>query len=445
MIGQTLLHYQIIEKIGEGGMGVVYKALDTHLDRAVAAKVLPAQKVADPERKRRFVQEAKAASALNHPDIVTVYDISSVAGLDFIVMEFMDGQTLDRLIGRRGMKLGEALDCAVQIADGLARAHAAGIIHRDLKPSNLIVSPDGRVKILNFGLAKLVEESESGPLGPTATIKQADKPRTEEGFIMGTAAYMSPEQAEGRKVDPRSDIFSFGSVLYEMLTGQRAFGRESRISTLAAILREEPKPAGELNESLPPDIERVLARCLRKDPSRRWQTMSDLKVALQDLKEDSESGRLRAAPAAIKPKKRPLPLIAATAILCIAAGAVLLKLFPAKSKGQVEYETNRLTFDSGFSGMPTISPDGGMVAYASDRSGEGMLDIWVQQIAGGRPLRLTDHRPMTRFFPFRRTAPRSRSDPGATGAESSSSTPWAAKPAESPSGAIIPGFRPTAL
>ncbi len=390
MIGKTLLHYRIIEKIGEGGMGVVYKALDTHLDRAVAVKVLPPEKVADPERKRRFVQEAKAASALNHPNIITVYDIASADGLDFIVMEYVDGQTLDRLVGRRGMKLENALDCAVQIADGLARAHAAGIVHRDLKPSNILVTHDGRAKILDFGLAKLVEEPEAGQLGPTATIKEAEKPRTEEGFIMGTAAYMSPEQAEGRKVDPRSDIFSFGAVLYEMLTGQRAFSRESRISTLAAILREEPKPAGELNDSLPQDIERVLVRCLRKDPSRRWQTMSDLKVALQDLKEDSESGKLKAVAAGIKPRKRPLPVIAAAALVLIGVGAVLFRLLFFKPKGPVEYETSRLTFDSGFSGMPTISLDGSLVAYASDRSGDGMLDIWVQQVAGGQPLRLTD-------------------------------------------------------
>jgi hypothetical protein len=310
--------------------------------------------------------------------------------LDFIVMEYVDGQTLDRLVGRRGMKLENALDCAVQIADGLARAHAVGIVHRDLKRSNILVTHDGRAKILDFGLAKLIEEPEAGQPEPTATIKEAEKPRTEEGFIMGTAAYMSPEQAEGRKVDPRSDIFSFGAVLYEMLTGQRAFSRESRISTLAAILREEPKPAGELNDSLPQDIERVLVRCLRKDPSRRWQTMSDLKVALQELKEDSESGKLKAVAAGIKPKKRPLPVIAAAALVLIDVGAVLFRLLFFKPKGPVEYETTRLTFDSGFSGMPTISPDGSLVAYASDRSGDGMLDIWVQQVAGGQPLRLTD-------------------------------------------------------
>jgi serine/threonine protein kinase len=391
MIGQNLLHFRILEKIGEGGMGVVYKALDTHLDRPVAVKVLPPGKVADAEHKRRFVQEAKAASALNHPNIVTVYDVASDRGLDFIVMEFVDGQTLERLIGRRGMKLNEALGTAVQVADGLARAHAAGIVHRDLKPTNIIVTRDGLVKILDFGLAKLVEEPAPDQVGPTVTIQEAEKPRTEEGFILGTAAYMSPEQAEGKKVDARSDIFSFGAVLYEMLTGQKAFSRESRISTLAAILREEPKPAGQLNDSLPQDIEQVLVRCLRKDPARRWQTMSDLKVVLQDLKEDSESGKLRAVSAEAKPKKRSLLWLVSALILLLAAGAVLLKIFLAKPKGPVEYVTTRLTYDSGFSGQPTISPNGDLVAYTSDRSGEGTLDVWVQQISGGKPLRLTDN------------------------------------------------------
>ena len=207
MIGQSLLHYRILEKIGEGGMGVVYKALDTHLDRFVAVKVLPSEKVVDSEHKQRFVQEAKSASALNHPNIVIVHDFASDRSLDFIVMEYVEGQTLDQLIGRKGMKLNEALGYAVQITDGLARAHAAGIIHRDLKPTNIMVTPEGRVKILDFGLAKLTEDIRVEKLGTTATLVRPEKPRTEEGFILGTVTYMSPEQAEGKKVDSRSDIF----------------------------------------------------------------------------------------------------------------------------------------------------------------------------------------------------------------------------------------------
>jgi serine/threonine protein kinase len=263
MTGQTYLHYRILEKIGEGGMGAVYKAHDTHLDRPVAVKFLPADRLADPGRRQRFIQEARAASSLNHPNIIVIHDIASDGGRDFIVMEYVEGKTLDQLIGRKGMKFNEALAAAVQIADGLARAHAAGIVHRDLKPTNVMVAADGRVKILDFGLAKLTEDVGPDPAGPTMTLGRPDKPLTEEGFIMGTVAYMSPEQAEGKTVDSRSDIFAFGALLYEMLTGHKPFRGETRMSTLAAILREEPKPAAELNESLPPDIEPILARCLR--------------------------------------------------------------------------------------------------------------------------------------------------------------------------------------
>lgn len=392
LVGQTLLHYRIVEKTGEGGMGAVYKAVDTHLDRPVAIKVLPPDKVADPERKQRFVQEAKAASALRHPNIVVIHDIASDGGRDFIVMEFVDGRPLDQLIGRRGLKLNDALGYAVQIADGLAKAHAAGIIHRDIKPTNLMVTADGLVKILDFGLAKLTEDAPAGAAGPTMTIGREDKPRTEDGYVLGTAAYMSPEQAEGQKVDARSDIFSFGSVLYEMLTGRRAFDRGSRIKTLAALLNEEPPPPSAAGEAVPPELERVLVRCLRKDPQRRWQTMSDLKVALQDLKEDSESGKLRAAaPLARAGKKRTPVLAAAAAVLVLAAAAVAVKLFILKPEGPVEYEIIPLTFDSGMTASPTLSPDGTLMAYASDREGNGNLDIWVQQASGGKPLRLTNH------------------------------------------------------
>ena len=230
MIGKTLGHYQITEKLGEGGMGVVYKARDTHLDRFVAFKVLASEKVADPDRKRRFVQEAKAASALNHPNIIHVYDIDQADGTDFIAMEYVEGRTLAQLIPRRGMQLGEALKYAVQIADALARAHGAGIIHRDLKPSNIMVDEHGLVRVLDFGLAKLTEAAPSGGDETTRTAEAT----TEKGTIVGTTAYMSPEQAAGRKVDARSDIFSFGSVLYEMVTGrpvnllQVKSGREER-------------------------------------------------------------------------------------------------------------------------------------------------------------------------------------------------------------------------
>src|SRR5688572_10876857 len=250
MIGQTLGHYRNESKLGEGGMGVVYRAFDTHLDRAVAIKVLRPDATASPDRKRRFVQEAKSASALNHPGIVHIYDIDSVnlpdGPTDFIAMEFVPGKTLDQYIGKSGLSLNEALKYGIQIADALARAHAAGIVHRDLKPANIIVADDGRVKLLDFGLAKLTEAIDGDPEGATATAAQKN-PQTEEGAILGTVAYMSPEQAEGRKVDLRSDIFSFGSVLYEMVTGRRAFEGTNKISTLGAILHTEPTAASEIS------------------------------------------------------------------------------------------------------------------------------------------------------------------------------------------------------
>ena len=214
LLGQQVGSYQIQSLLGAGGMGVVYKGRDVRLNRSVAIKVLPADKVSDPERKRRFIQEARAASALNHPNIITIYDIGNESGIDFIVMEYVEGKTLDQRIPRKGMKSSEVLKLGVQMADALAKAHSAGIVHRDLKPSNVMVTDDGLVKVLDFGLAKLTEVSESGEEA-TLTLQS----QTEEGTIIGTLSYMSPEQAEGRKVDARSDIFSFGAVLYEMVTG----------------------------------------------------------------------------------------------------------------------------------------------------------------------------------------------------------------------------------
>ncbi len=392
LAGQTLLHYRITEKIGEGGMGAVYKAVDTHLDRPVAIKVLPPDKVADPDRRSRFVQEAKAASALRHPNIVVIHDIAADRGRDFMVMEFVEGRSLDVLVGRKGLKLNEALGYAVQVADGLAKAHAAGIIHRDLKPSNIMVTEEGLVKILDFGLAKLTEETPAAGADPTRTLDIKEKPRTEEGTIVGTAAYMSPEQAEGKKVDARSDIFSFGAVLYEMLTGRRAFGGDSRIKTLAAVLNEEPKPPSSMSEAVPLELERVLVRCLRKDPQRRWQTMSDLKVALQDLKEDSESGKLQAAAAPARPKKRTALFAVLAVLLALTAIAILQKLLVIKSKAPAEFEQpTPLTYDTGLTWSPTVSADGNLMAYASDREGRRTYDLWIQHLATGSARRLTDH------------------------------------------------------
>jgi len=393
MTDQTIGHYKILDKLGEGGMGVVYKAHDTHLDRFVAIKVLPAEKVTNPERKRRFVQEAKAASALNHPNIITIYDIGSDNGCDFIAMEFVNGKTLEEWLGQKGLRLGETLKVAVQIADALATAHAAGIIHRDLKPGNVMVTEVGLVKVLDFGLAKLMDMSEGREENTTRTMAMDAAPSTELGAIVGTVAYMSPEQAEGKTLDGRSDIFSFGSVLYEMATHRRAFQGETRMSTLSAILRGEPKPVSDASSSVPRELEKIINRCLRKDPARRFQHMGDLKVELEELKEDSDSGKLAlGATAATNSSRRSLLGVILTAGALLAAMVIGIAWWLNRSPKRVSAPVlTRLTSDSGLTTDPALSPDGKLVAYASDRSGEGNLDLWVQQVAGGDAIRLTRH------------------------------------------------------
>ena len=355
-VGRSLLHYRITEKIGEGGMGVVYKARDTHLDRTVAIKVLPAEAMADPERKRRFVQEAKAASALNHPNIIDIHDINSDAGVDFIAMEYVAGKTLDRRIGRKGLRIGEALKYAVQIADALAAAHAAGIVHRDLKPANIMVTETGLVKVLDFGLAKLTQPTQSEVSGTVSSMESL----TGEGRIMGTVAYMSPEQAEGKAVDARSDIFSFGSVLYEMLTGRQAFQGDSTISTLSAILNKEAAP---LSAEIPHDLERIVTRCLRKDPARRFQAMADLKVELEELKEEADSGRLQVAPAVAK-QVSPfrLAVVAFAVIALVAAGWYWLGR-RRSAEPEAVLTPVPLTSYPGYELTPSFSPDGTQVAF----------------------------------------------------------------------------------
>jgi eukaryotic-like serine/threonine-protein kinase len=394
MVGRTILHYEIVEKLGEGGMGVVYKARDTHLDRFVAIKVLPPENVADAERKRRFVQEAKSASALNHPNIITIYDISSDDGIDFIAMEYVAGKALNQLITRKGLPLGEALKYAVQIADALAAAHAAGIIHRDLKPGNVMVggAPErsGSVKVLDFGLAKLTDRVDSSDRELTATIGHDDAPATGEGTIVGTISYMSPEQAEGKKVDGRSDIFSFGALLYEMVTGRRAFHGDSKLSTLSAILREEQKPASQVVEGLPRELERIIARCLRKSPERRFQTMADLKVALEELKEESDSGTLSAAPAPQqRPARRLVWALALLAIIAAGLGTLWFIRSPAKPP-EAALNPIPLTTYRGFQVDPSFSPDGNQVAFAWNGEKQDNYDIYVKLIGtNGPPLRLT--------------------------------------------------------
>jgi len=346
LAGRTLAHYRLVEKIGSGGMGVVYRAEDTHLDRTVAIKVLPADAVADPERRRRFVQEAKAASALNHANIIHIYDIGSADGIDFIAMEYVSGKTLDESIGRRGLPVDDALRCAAQVAAALAAAHAAGIVHRDVKPANVMVTEKGLVKVLDFGLAKLMERDEV--LGAATTL--ARPPLTLQGTIVGTVAYMSPEQAEGKTVDLRSDIFSFGSVLYEMVAGRRAFAGDSTVGTLAAILHQEPTPI----EGIPPELEQIIARCLRKEPDRRIQHMDDVALALDELRDTARAARTRgpASPNASAPGagsgSRPWWRWPAGALLCLLLAAALVI-------GNVGGIRDRLTGSAGPSSIRSIA------------------------------------------------------------------------------------------
>jgi eukaryotic-like serine/threonine-protein kinase len=372
-------------------MGVVWKARDTHLDRFVALKTLPAERLADPERKRPSVQEAKAASALNHPNIVHIYDIAEGDGVQFISMEYVPGKTLDQLIGRKGLRLNETLKYAVQIADALAQAHAAGIIHRDLKPSNVIVSESGHVKVLDFGIAKLTEIT-TGEFGETATMRAHEGPSTEEGAIVGTVAYMSPEQGEGKKVDARSDIFSFGSMLYEMVTGRQAFHGDSKLSTLSAILKDDPRPVSAVAADVPRDLEKIITRCLRKDPDRRFQHMGDVKVALQELKEESDSGKLTGVVPAVVPAQRKsrwvMWALGGAAVLLILMAVGLWFLHPrthpaAKIVPFTSYPGLQIT--------PAFSPDGKQVAFAWDSEKGGNFDIYVKLVDAGTPLRLTNN------------------------------------------------------
>jgi serine/threonine protein kinase len=377
MIGQTLGHYRIETKLGEGGMGVVYKAQDTQLDRPVAIKVLPTGRVEDPERKRRFVQEAKAASALNHPNIVHIYGVDTAAGVDFIAMEYVEGKTLDELVPAKGMRAAQALKHAVQIADALAKAHGAGILHRDLKPSNIMVTDEGRVKVLDFGLAKLMEPADSTPEGTTLTARTF----TEEGAVVGTAPYMSPEQAEGRKLDARSDIFSFGSVLYQMVTGRRPFTGDSRLSILTRILHEDPP---QLAASIPPELEKIILRCLRKDPARRYQTMADLKVALEDVAEESGSGTQ------VRPRLRFRWTRAALLPALLLAGSYVWREWrPTQNTEPLRAEA--LTTFPGIEHSPSFSPDGNHVVFTWSGPKRDNHDIYVQQIGAGTPLPLTHH------------------------------------------------------
>ncbi len=384
-VGARLGPYKIVARMGEGGKGVVWKARDTRLDRFVALKFLPADRVGDPDRRQRFAQEARTVSALNHPNIVTLYEIGQAEGADFIAMEFVPGKPLDWLIPQKGMRLNEVLQYAIQIADALAAAHAAGIIHRDLKPANIVVNANGLVKVLDFGLARLTGPGGTGGFANTQTMAAA--PRTEDGKIVGTVSYTSPDQAEAKKVDARSDIFCFGTLLYEMLTGRRAFQNDSKISALAAILNRKPEPADQLSKDIPREVSRILQRCLRQDPERRAHSMADLKLALEEVKEDSESGMLAGAPAAGKSGRSKIRWAAALVLLLAGSGAYQ---FLRAQETPAALEAVTLTTYAGYESSPSFSPDGNQVAFSWNGEKQDNFDIYVKPVAsGGRPLRLT--------------------------------------------------------
>jgi len=389
--GTKLGPYEILSALGAGGMGEVYKARDSRLDRFVAIKVLPADKLTDPERKRRFIQEARAASALNHPNIVTIYDVGSENGVEFLAMELVAGRTLEDLTPRDGFRIPEMLRYAVQAADALAKAHAAGIVHRDLKPGNVMVTGDGLVKVLDFGLAKL-SASFAGD-GQQSDGARTVGPASEAGLIVGTASFMSPEQAEGRPVDARSDIFSFGAVLYEMATGQRAFRGDTAMSTISAILRDEPKAISQVRGEVPAELERVIKRCLRKDPARRFQTMADLKVALEELKEESDSGTLTGVPRATAPparvNMRTMVLVFGGVVLAAGAAAGWLAMRKTAAPVAVMQRPVPLTSYTGEELQPSFSPDGSQVVFAWNGEKQDNYDLYVKVVGPGAPLRLT--------------------------------------------------------
>ena len=286
MIGKTLGHYQITGKLGSGGMGDVYRALDTRLDRELAIKVLPAQVAQDEDRRNRFIREARALARLKHPNIVTIHSVEEVDGVHFLAMEYVEGATLAARIPHDGLDVARFFEYSIALADAVSWAHEEGITHRDLKPANIMFDKANRLKVLDFGLAKMLEDN--APLAEAATIAQNHQ--TAAGEILGTAAYMSPEQAEGKTIDHRSDIFSLGILLYEMATGMRPFKGDTNLSTLTAILRDTPQPISEIRHNLPRHLGRIILRCLEKDPERRYQTAKDVRNELEGLKKEIDSG-----------------------------------------------------------------------------------------------------------------------------------------------------------
>jgi serine/threonine protein kinase/Tol biopolymer transport system component len=394
LIGQTVSHYRVIEKLGGGGMGVVYKAEDTRLGRRVALKFLPRELARDQQMLQRFRQEARAASALNHPNICTIHDIDEYEGQPFIAMELLEGETLKNHIAGKPMKIGVLLELAIQIAHALDAAHSRGIVHRDLKPENLFVTKDGRAKILDFGLAKLIRPQVPGAAHTEPATKLFDA-ETESGVIMGTVGYMSPEQVRGETVDHRSDIFSFGAILYEMLGGKRAFQGSSGVETMNAILKEDPPELSKVKPEVSPALVRLVNHCLEKDPEKRFQSVRDLVFDVEALP-FSESGAQPETLTPVRPKWKTGLILTGTLLL---AGLALAAFFIGKQAGFVSGEKagktpvsfRRLSFRLGNIHSARFAPDGQTVIYSAMWEGDTLqLFSTRPETPESRPLGVQD-------------------------------------------------------
>ena len=400
--GQVVGSYEITSLIGRGGMGEVYLGEDIRLRRNVALKLLPSSVTKDASRLQRFEQEARAASALNHPNIIAIYEITEANSTLMMATEFVDGETLRERLTRGALSITEVLSISIQIADALSAAHKAGIIHRDIKPENIMIRPDGYVKVLDFGLAKLSEPDSTQSFAETST----QRIKTGSGVVIGTVGYMSPEQARGQTVDARSDIFNFGAVIYEMVAGQKPFAGETPSDAFAAILKVDPKPLSHLAPETPAELERIVSKALRKDREERYQGVRDLLLDLKRLKEDVDfRARLltgsRPTHDAVsannvqirRPKTRAF-LIGLALVLLITAASIGVYKFvkpvqPPSAEAMQVIKTTQVTFSSGFDGYPSLSPDGKSVAYSSDQN--GTFEIYVKQLSEiGGELQLTN-------------------------------------------------------
>jgi serine/threonine protein kinase len=383
--------YEIVSMLRVGGMGEVYRARDPRLGRDVAIKVLPAAFSADADRLRRFEHEARAAAALNQPNILTVHEIGTHEGQPYIVSELLEGQTLRDAITPGALPVKKAIDYAIQICRGLAAAHDKGIVHRDLKPENLFVTTDGRIKILDFGLAKLTELAVVGD-GATM-LAHTRAPDTTPGLVMGTIGYMSPEQVRGQTVDHRSDLFSFGAILYETLSGVRAFTGDTAADTMSAILGQDPPDVITSRDVISVGLERIVRHCLEKAPAQRFQSATDVAFALETVTVTSERS-VSAAPTADKPVRWTTPLVLTATLLvgALIGGAgvwpIARRATPVVSEHESVAEIARLTHDVGFSDWPSWSPDGAVFAYSSSRNGN--FEIYVRRVEGGQDVNITN-------------------------------------------------------